>query len=576
MKRPFFFLLRFLRPFVGLILLSIVLGAATVTANVALMGTSAYLIAFAALHPSVAYLEVAIVGVRFFGLARGIFRYLERLVSHSLNFKLLARLRVWLFGRLEAIAPAGIVDHSGGDLLARLLEDIDTLDNFYIRAVSPPLVALLVVGGVSLFLGGFSASLGWTLMTGLLISGAGLPLLSERINRPLGKQVVTLKSEMSARMVENLQGMGDLLVYGRGEEALKQVSDLSKELAGVQLQQASASGAMAGLNLLVSNLTLAGMLFFSIGLVNQGALDGILLAVIALITLASFEAVTPLVQAAQNMSASLTSAERIREIAETPPLVPANTTKSLNGKDTELTIKDLWFKYPGGSDWTLQHIHLKLQSGKKIALVGASGAGKSTLANLLLRFYPFERGQILLGGEDFETLGANEIRQHINMVSQNVYIFNDTLRQNLRMAAPESSNEALQAILEAVMLGDWFKQLPGGLGTWMGEQGSFISGGERQRLALARALLQDGEFVILDEPFANLDAVTAAALMPIFKTALKKKGMIWITHHLAGLEDMDEILVMGGGEIVERGSHAQLLRQAGIYARLWKIQHQLI
>ncbi|MCE1253250.1 MAG: thiol reductant ABC exporter subunit CydC [Anaerolineae bacterium] len=569
------FLLSLVKPFIGLAFLSVFLGAATITANISLMGTSAYLIAYAALHPSIAYLQVAIVGVRFFGLARGAFRYLERLVSHSLNFKILARLRVWLFARLEAIAPAGLLDASGGDLLTRLIEDVETLDNFYIRALSPPLVAVVVVGSTSLFLGGFSPILGWTMFAGLLVSGLCMPIMVYFGNRTLGRDVVKLKSQMGSLMVESMQGLGELSIYGRNGDALTRLNGLSNQLADKQFWQTSISSAGNAINLLVTNITLWGMLIISISLVNQGELDGVLLAVIALITLASFEAVTPLVQSAQNLENSMTSARRIFDTAEKKSLIN-DGNETMPDEIKTISVQNLSFGYGRGNEFNLSRINLNLHKGKKLALVGPSGAGKTSMAGLLLRFYPVTSGKILLDDNDIQKYSADKVRERINLVSQSVYIFNDTLRNNLLLARPDANDEFLVSVLKQVSLIDWFNALPQGLNTWMGEQGAFISGGERQRLALARTLLMDSPFIILDEPFSNLDSVTSQALFKTYLQALNNKGIMWITHRLVGLEEMDEIIVINNGRITERGQHQALIQQNGWYARMWVIQNQLI
>ena len=564
-------------PFIGSVSLSVLIGSATITANVGLMGTSAFLIARAAEHPSIAYLEVAIVGVRFFGLVRSIFRYLERLVSHSLNFKLLSNLRIWLYQRLEPLAPGGLVDFRGGDILERMIEDVEILENFYIRAVSPPMVAIILMAGASIFLGKFSIELGWIILTGLLASAVIIPLGNYLLTRTIGRKIALVKAEMNAALVENLQGMEDLVVYGQAQKVVEKIDGISKRLGASQVKQAVGSGISGGINLLFTHLTLWFALIAAIPLVRSENLDGVMVAVMALIIMACFEATTPLSGAAQNLENSLTSAERILEVSEIPVLIhePEKIIEIPSG-GIRLKISGLWFRYNPKREWILKDLQFDQTSGEKIALVGPSGAGKTSLAQVLLRFYPFEKGTINLNGVDIEHIQLEIIRGRIALVSQSVYLFNLSLRKNLTLANPTANDIELVEILKQVGLKDWLEKLPKGLDTWLGEQGAFMSGGERQRLSLARAQLQNADFVIFDEPTANLDAINAKALMPSLLNNMTDKSVLWITHHLVGLDVMDEIMVMDEGRIIERGRHEQLLRTGGMYSRMWKIQHQML
>jgi ATP-binding cassette, subfamily C, bacterial CydC len=571
------FLIALLKPFPGMVLLSVLLGTATITANIGLMGTSAYLIARAAEHPSIAYLQVAIVGVRFFGLMRGLFRYLERLVSHSLNFKLLANLRVWIFTRIEPLAPGGLLDRMGGDLLETMIEDVEILENFYIRAVSPSLVALLILGGASLFVGQFSPEIGMILFLGLSLSGIGVPLVTYLVTRSTGRKIVLLKAEMNAAMIENLQGIEDLLVYGQTDDFIRHFDELSNELGRHQMFQAAASGLSGGTNLVVTHLTLWTALYYAIPLVRAGRLDGVMMAAIALMILACFEATTPMAAAAQNLENSLASTRRILNTTEiTPPVTDAIHTMDNIGNSFQMDLHGVWFRYSREDDWVLKNINLSLEPGKRIALVGPSGAGKTSIVQLILRFYAYEHGSILLNGVDVQNIGQDTLRQRIAMVAQSVYLFNQSIRNNLRLANPQCNDDELREVIHRVGMDNWLAQQPEGLDTLLGEQGAFMSGGERQRLTLARALLQKADLIIFDEPTANLDAINAQALLPSLLNPIEGKGVLWITHHLVGLEKMDEILVLENGCIVESGSHEQLIQNEGAYFRMWKIQHELI
>ncbi|HTX79939.1 MAG TPA: thiol reductant ABC exporter subunit CydC [Longilinea sp.] len=574
--KTLFRLLGFLRSFLDQVALSVLLGVATIASNIGLMGTSAYLISFAALHPSIAYLEVAIVGVRFFGIARGVFRYLERLVSHSANFKLLANLRTWFYERLEPLAPARLQIYKSGDLLSRAVMDIDTLENFYVRVVSPIIVALVVTVGMSWFIGGFNPLLTPILAGGLLISGIALPLFIYIAGRKPSRQMVTLRAEMSGQMVDDLLGMSDLLAYQQEPEVLARLAELSKFQGRAQMRLALAGGAGSALSSLLSNLTLWAVLVTTIPLVSSGRLDGILLAVVVLLTMASFEAVQPLPQAAQNLESSLEAADRLFSLADSTPAVSEPPEPLAVSKAPAIAIAGLSFRYEEGLSKVLDDINLELPFGKHVAVVGPSGAGKSTLLNLLLRFWDYGEGSILLDGRELRDFSGDDVRQHVSVISQSTHLFAATLKQNLLLAKPAADEAQLQRVLESVELSEWQANLPEGLDTWLGEGGVKMSGGERQRLAIAQALLKDAPILYLDEPTSNLDATTERKLLTLLDEVMRNKSVLWVTHRLAGLEKADEIVVLEGGKIVERGRHADLLARQGAYAAMWLVQHNIL
>ncbi len=568
----------FLQPFAGLTALSVLLGAGTVAAGVGLLGTSAHLIASAALHPSVATLQVAIVGVRFFGIARAVLRYLERLVSHSVNFKLLAGLRLWFYNALEPLAPARLVNYRSGDLLARSVADIETLENFYVRAVAPPLSALVVTGGVSLFTGRYDLRLGLLLAAALVAAGGGLPLLAHALSREPGKELVARRAALQAGVVDVLQGMPDLLAFGQEQVYLERVIRAGRALEVTQFRRVRAGAVINALSLLISGLALAGVLLIGIPLVGT-RLDGVALAVLSLVTLASFEAVTPLSQAAQHLQSSLSAAGRLFDLVDAPPEVVPAAQPIPAPSGAALSIRGLTFRYAPDLPPALDHFSLDLPPGRHVALVGPSGAGKSTLFSLLLRFWDYSQGEILLDGCDLKSYDPDDVRRAMGTAPQSTYLFAGTLCQNLLMSAPEAGETELQSAVAQAGLAEWAAQLPQGLDTWVGERGVQISGGERRRVVLARALLcaaGRARLLLLDEPTAHLDAVTEQHFLRDLQQAAKGRSLLLITHRLVGLESMDEIIVLENGRAVERGTHAELLAAGGVYAHMWKIQRNVV
>jgi ATP-binding cassette subfamily C protein CydCD len=567
--------------------LSVLLGALTIGANVSLMGTSAWLISTAALHPSIAALNVSIVGVRFFGISRAVFRYSERLVSHNVTFRLLARLRVWFYEKLEPLAPARLMDYRSGDLLARVVGDVGTLENFYVRVVSPPLVALVIGTGLSIFLASFYPPLAAVSSGFFLILGVILPLSSLLLGREPGRAIIALRSELNTRLVDGIQGLADILAYGRAGDHAAQIAVTARAYGGAQKRMARISGFHSGLAALLTNFGLWLVVYLTIPQVNNGHIPGPMLASLALLTLASFEAVTPLPLAAQMWESVRAAAGRLFEIVDVQPAVESREKRvesreqgagSSSGQPLlpTLQLSNLSFTYPGQTVPALQNISFNLESGKSIAVVGPSGAGKSTLVNLLLRFWEYSSGDIRLGGESLHGLEQDQVRARCAVVSQASYLFNTSVQENLRIARPSASQEEIEKAARQAHIHEFILSLPKGYQTYIGEQGLRLSGGERQRLAIARALLKEAPLLILDEPTANLDPLTEKQVLETLFEVMRGKTALLITHRLVGLENVDEILVMEHGQIVERGAQAELLERGGAFRRLWDLQNRIL
>ncbi|NOT03355.1 MAG: thiol reductant ABC exporter subunit CydD [Anaerolineales bacterium] len=574
-------LLSFLEGNWGRVALSVFIGAGTIGSSVALMGTSAWLISTAALHPSVADLGVSVVGVRFFGIARGLFRYAERLVSHDVTFRLLSRLRIWFYEKLEPLAPARLMEYRAGDLLARIVGDVETLENFYVRVVSPPLTAILIGFFVALFLASFGLQLALAFVFFFLSLGLILPILAQIISRKPAVETITLRADLHTRLVDGIQGMADLLAYGRGAHRLTEISNNGINYGNAQRRMARVTGFHSGLSTLLTNLGLWTILVLAIPLVNAGTIAGPMLASLSLLTVAAFEAVMPLPLAAQMWNSAREAARRLFEVVDTEPVVSeqwevGSEQLPITPLGYDLRVTDLSFTYPNQSTPALQNVTFDLRPSTSIAIVGPSGAGKSTLANLLLRFWDYSSGDITLGAESLKVYEQDEVRARIGLVSQNTYFFNTTVFENLRFARRRVTREDVEAAAQAAQIHDFIMGLPKGYDTMIGEQGLRLSGGERQRLAIARAIIKDAPILILDEPTANLDPLTEKQVLETLYALMKKKTSLLITHRLVGMENMDEILVMDHGRIVERGTHANLIRENGLYHRLWTYQNRIL
>jgi len=572
-----FRLLQFLNGSWKWVALSVLLSALTIGSSVALIGVSAWLISTAAIATSVADLGVAVVMTRLFGITRAIFRYLERLVSHNVTFRLLARLRVWFYEKLEPLAPARLMDYKSGDLLARVIGDVETLENFYVRVISPSMTAVLVGFVVSVFFASFYPPIAFALIGFFITLGLILPLLAQLISHKPGTRLINQRADLQTQLVDGIQGIADLLAFGRGGDRAKLVASIGKDYGTTQKQMARISGVHSALGTLLTNLGLWLVLFLVIPQVTTGNIKGAMLGTFALMTFASFEAVNPLPLAAQMWNASREAAKRLFEVVDVEPVVSDNATIELSpNTNNELRFINLTFKYPTQSTSALHDITFTVPEGKSIAIVGPSGAGKSTIANLLFRFWEYESGEIRLGEESLKSLDQDEVRKSCAFVSQNSYFFNTSIRENLRVARPKVTQEEMESATKAAKIHELIESLPKGYETYIGEQGLRLSGGERQRLAIARALLKDTPILILDEPTANLDPVTEKKVLDTLFEIMRGRTSLLITHRLVGLELMDEIIVLDHGWIVERGRHNELVERDGMYRRLWDLQNKVL
>lgn len=571
MSPPLLRLLRLTGPFRWSMVLTVVLGAVTVGSGVALMATSALLISRAALRPSIADLSLLVVGVRFFGITRGILRYLERYVSHDAGLRLLARLRVWFFEIAVPLAPAKLISHKSGDLLTRAVADIETLKDLYVRMVAPPAVALIVAVAVGMYLWWFDPALAVVWLGFFLAAGVVVPVIARLTSRRLGAALISTRSDLQAHLVDSLQGMAEVVAYGQTRWRSEAVRATAGSLAAVQRRMAWTAGLQSALGSLVANGAVLAVLALAIARVEAGRLEGVHLAMLVLLTAAAFEAVVPLGPALQALEGVLAAARRLFALADTRPAVsdplsPLPLRLTRDGGGVGLEVRNLWFTYADGEPPVLRGISFSLPPGGRVAIVGPSGAGKSTLVNVLLRFWDYTEGEILLNGVDLRRYAQEDVRRILSVIPQQAYLFSGTVRENILLAKPEATEEEVEAAARKAQLSAFVRSAPHGYDSWVGEGGLRLSGGERQRLALARVLLRDAPIVILDEPTANLDPVTERALLDECWDALAGRSLLMITHRWVGLEAMDEILVLQHGEVIQRGRYDALAATSGWFA----------
>jgi len=556
-------------PFKWWIILSALIGFCTVASGIGLMMTSAYIIAMAALQPSIAVLHVAIAGVRFFGISRGIFRYLERMVSHNTTLKLLSHYRVWFYEKLESFAE--LSGQRSGDLLNKIVNDIQTLEHFYVRVLYPPVVSVLIICVITLLMRSFSWVVALMLFVLMSLTAVGVPLLSLYKHRKINRNIVSLRSELSALTVENMQGMHELAVYGRIPEREQKIDKLSERLTSLQKKRTNIHALHHVVMNFFKSVTLLVILIITIPQVTNAGLSGVFLAVIVLGILAAFEAVAPLPSAAQHWEEINRAAQRLFDIAETSTSKQPTLHLPDFSEKPSLMCRHIHFTYPDGTT-ALKNFSLTVHYGEKIAIVGPTGSGKSTLIHLLLKFYQPDSGCISVGRQDLLEYPAYQCAEMFGVVPQHPYVFTGTIRDNLNLANPHAEEKEIRRACEKAGLYDFMQTLPGGPDTWIGEHGLRLSGGEKQRLALAQGFLRSTPFLVFDEPSAHLDAVNERHVFnEIYRL---RKPFILITHRLIDLHRADRILVVRNGEIVERGTHDELLKNEFVYAKMWQNQQR--
>ncbi len=565
--------LRLLQPHRDWVVWAIFFGCLTLFASIGLLALSGWFLSATA----VAGLSIAAAqnfniftpsaGIRGFAIMRTAGRYVERLLSHESTLRLLSSLRVWFYRRIEPQAPAGLYRHRSGDLLNRIVTDIDTLDGLFIRVVSPSLVALFVAGLVSVFLWWLAPVLTLLFLLLYLIAGALLPLFSHFLGQDAGGAIQRQLATLRGNLLEDLHGMADLTIYGAWQRHALTRLEENEVLLKLQGKMARIHGFNNAMLTVLAGMTALTALYVAIPLAQEGAFDGALLALIAFGILAAFEAILPLPAAYQMLGRISAAAQRIRAIAEAPVAVTFPQQPAKQIADSRIRFDKLDFGYPGSTPKAaaVREINLDIPPQMHMAIVGPSGCGKTTLAHLLTRFWDPDRGEITIGGTKLQNFDEAQLRRMVTLVSQKSHIFNATMRDNLQVAAPEATDEQLWGALKKAQLADFVAALPQQLNTWAGEGGSRLSGGEARRLVLARALLKDAPIWVLDEPTEGLDNQTRRQFNQTLFANLQGKTAIFITHTTDVLERVQRVCFMEKGHIIVSGHHHELFSKCDRY-----------
>ncbi|MEJ5068853.1 cysteine/glutathione ABC transporter ATP-binding protein/permease CydC [Enterobacter sp. MYb186] len=547
--------------------LGVVLAIITLLASIGLLTLSGWFLSasavagFAGLYSFNYMLPAA--GVRGTAITRTAGRYFERLVSHDATFRVLQHLRVTTFSKLLPLSPAGLARYRQGELLNRVVADVDTLDHLYLRVISPLVGALVVIVVVTLGLCLLDVNIALILGGIMLLTLFLLPPLFYRAGKPTGENLTRLRGEYRQQLTGWLQGQAELTIFGASRRYRAQMENTEMNWHEAQRKQSELTALSQALMLLIGGIAVMTMLWLASGGVGGNTQPGPLIALFVFCALAAFEALAPVTGAFQHLGQVVASALRITQITGQQPEVQFSTTASDVPEQLALRLADVSFAYDGQAQPALDHINLVIPAGAHVAVLGRTGCGKSTLLQLLTRAWDPAQGQILFNDTPLTEMSEPALRKTVSVVPQRVHLFSATLRDNLLLAVPGAADDVLSAMLEKVGLHKLLEDE--GLNSWLGEGGRQLSGGELRRLAIARALLHDAPLMLLDEPTEGLDATTERQILDLLEKEMQGKTVLMVTHRLRGLADFDQIIVMDNGQIIEQGSHAELLAKQGRY-----------
>lgn len=572
--RIFVIMTQLLKKHVALVLLSLLAGLCTIVSSIGLLSASSVLISRAALHPNVLDLMVLIVAVRFFGISRGVFRYLERILSHDATLRVLSSLRRVFFRSFNENYSENGKQYKTGDIYTKIVNDVDTLKEFYLRGVYPLIIAVLTGIITTFFISCYSKVLSIVYLLIYIVCGFFLPVFLFKINAGLIKRESELKGKMNLKLLDILNGILEVSFYSLKDKIYRDFKTLSEELSKVQREKNLISTIGDNIHGFFSALLMGLALIICAPFVNGNVIAGIYYAMLPLAISASFEALIPMPIILYKFHEAYNLGRNILSIVKDSD--KDHLLDKANPDSFDISVENLCVYDEEEKKYLIKNISFKLPYGKKIAIVGLSGSGKTTVLNSLMCFIKFQSGDIKIEDVSYSKLNIDEIRKLFSIVDQNPYSFRTTIRENLLIANPQlESSEMMQSLREA-KVDKLINELPEGLNTVLGHFGHNISGGEKQRIAIARALLKDSRILLYDEPTASIDVRLEREIMDSIYNAARDKSLVIVTHRLIEMNRMDEILVMDRGEIRERGSHEELIERRGLYYRLWSVQQQII
>ena len=497
----------------------------------------------------------------------GVIHWLESWIAHDMAFRLLAEMRIAIFRKLDALAPAYLVRRRTGDLMALATHDVEMVEYFFAHTVAPAFVAVLVPAAVLVVLGWASPWIALALLPFLIAVALSPFLMRGRVDR-LGSQAREASGELGAFAVDSVQGLAEIVAFQEEDARGKRLDALSDRMIALRLPFYGELSLQQSLLEILTGLGGLAVVVAGAYVAGQGGIDPALLPLLAILAMAAFLPVSEIAQVGRQLADTLGATRRIYGLANEPVVVSDGPGVAPQPGPAALGLSDVSFTYPGQNRPALSAASFRIPAGKTLALVGTSGAGKTTTAQLLMRFWDPDHGSLTLNGADLRDYRLDDLRRQIALVAQDTYLFNDTLRRNILIARPEASEAELAAAIGHASLAELVEALPEGLESEVGERGTSLSGGQRQRVAIARAFLKDAPVLILDEATSHLDAVNEQAVRRALDVLKADRTTIVIAHRLSTIRDADVIVVLQEGRVMEVGDHATLLAKGGLYAQL--------
>ncbi|MFD2617068.1 thiol reductant ABC exporter subunit CydC [Terrilactibacillus laevilacticus] len=559
---------RYWRRFIVIVIVSIL----AVLCGAALMFTSGYLISKAALRPeNVLMIYVPIVAVRTFGIGRAAIQYIARLTSHDATLRILSEMRIQLYKILEPRALFIRSKVRTGNILGLLSDDIEHLQDIYLRTIFPSIVALSVYFIVIFSLGWFSIPFALIMAIYLFILIVFFPLVSLWITKRKSQEINHQRNHLYQSLTDAVLGVSDLMISGRSKAFIRNHEMDETEITKIESSLHSMSQVREFISQGIIGLIVISMIVWSSGMANTHQIPGTLIAAFVLVVFTLGEIFIPISESTEKISQYQTSLDRLQETShfETEDSKNEIENVSLHQKVT-ICLDHVHFRHDNESDWAINDLSLTIKQGEKIAIIGRSGAGKSSLIKLIYGALQPERGTITLNGIPANHFG-DKMSKMISVLNQTPYLFDTTIRNNIRLGHQQASDEDIKRAAKQAKLDEYIESLPLGYQSAVDEMGENFSGGQRQRLALARVLLQNTPIVLMDEPTVGLDPSTEKELLETIFEAMKGKTLIWVTHHLVGADKMDKVIFMEQGKIEMQGHHRELMNQFERYRRLYQL-----
>lgn len=556
-------------------ILVIAFGTLTMISASALMFTSGYLISKSSTQPyNILMVYVPIVLVRAFGIARPVFAYFDQLISHNFVLKILSNMRVRLYQKLETQSLTLKSRFKTGDLLGILADDLEHLQNLYLKTIFPNIVAFVLYGIIVISLGFFSIPFAFVMAIVFFILVVVVPMLSLRVNRKRQKEMKSIRNRLYEKLTDAVMGLSDWKISGRQKDFLQVYEKTEQEHDEKELKLENFQYWRDFLFQCAVALVVVLIIWFSSTQVELGTFSHLWIAAFVLAVFPVMEAFTQVPEAVTELPNYDISLNRLVQIEQSSvkdkSAEPSELQQLLAEDQFTLIMRDVDFRYSEDTEMVLQKLNLQIRQGEKLAILGKSGAGKSTIAKLLLGSISPTSGTVTINHLQTDLI-SRDLHKWISVLHQKPHLFNSTVLNNIRLGNIDATDEEVIEVAKKVQLHEYIESLPDGYHTNMHELGERFSGGERQRIALARILLQQTPIVILDEPTVGLDSITERKLLETIFKSLEGKTIIWITHHLIGVEWMDRVVFIENGKVKMEGSHKELLKREKRYQALYEM-----